>query len=70
MIPYYCGVKANQKGIFKVHAEGCSYLQTKEKYIFLGQFNDCHQALKSAKLKHPYRMFDGCRHCTPDCQEW
>ncbi len=65
MASYYVNKNAQLNGDHEVHKEGCSFLPKEENRKHLGEFNNCHDAVKEAK-KH-YTLVNGCYYCSKDC---
>jgi hypothetical protein len=60
---YYVNNNAQSNGDHEVHEEGCRYMPENKKY--LGEFSNCQDAVKEAKLTYP--KSDGCKTCSPAC---
>lgn len=66
MKKYYLNLNAQSNGDHEVHDENCSYLPTLNR-DYLGMFNNCQDAVKKAKEKHPYKRINGCKYCSKPC---
>ncbi len=62
---YYVNKNAQDTGEHEVHASGCSYMPNPENKIYLGSFDNCHEAVK--KAKEYYSNVDGCFYCSKEC---
>jgi len=58
----------NPGGNHEVHEYSCSGLPEPENREDLGEFSDCHGAVKEAKNRG-YSKVDGCIHCSPSCHK-
>jgi hypothetical protein len=65
MASYYVNGNAQANGDHEVHKSGCSYMPTDANRIYLGNFDNCHDAVREAK-KH-YGRVNGCFHCANAC---
>lgn len=65
MARYYMNENSQNIGDHEVHKEGCCWLQKAKNRKYLGDFSDCHQALKVAKQYDPNA--DGCFSCCKEC---
>lgn len=65
MAKYYVNKRAQVNGDHEVHVEGCNHMPSSENQLYLGNFNDCHAAVKEAK-KH-YAKSNGCYWCSNPC---
>jgi hypothetical protein len=65
MTSYYVNTNAQANGDHEVHTKSCIYLPEAENRIYLGEFSNCHDAVK--KAKEYYSKADGCYHCSEDC---
>ena len=65
MASYYVNKNAQSNGDHEVHTTGCSFLPKIENRIYLGEFDNCKDAVEQAK-KH-YTQVDGCYYCSRDC---
>lgn len=66
-MPQYCINKnAQSTGEREVHNLDafCRYLPDPENRLFLGKFDNCHQAISEATKR--YKDVDGCYYCAPD----
>lgn len=65
MAKYYVNKQAQPTGEHEVHKEDCTYLPTEENRLYLGSFDNCHDAIK--KAKEYYDNVDGCYYCSEEC---
>lgn len=65
MLNYYVNNNAQSNGDHEVHNEGCRWLPYIASKTYLGQFNNCFQAVVAAK--RIYYRSDGCATCSPEC---
>ncbi len=65
MAAYYVNKNAQTNGDHEVHKTGCSYMPDAGNRLYLGDFNNCHDAVREAK-KH-YAQSNGCYYCSPEC---
>jgi hypothetical protein len=65
MKKYYVHKKQDDKGDHEVHESGCPWLVNMENFIYLGSFNNCHEAVQAAKKYFP--QVNGCKHCSEEC---
>lgn len=65
MKKYYVNKKAQSNGDHEVHTQDCKYLPNSENRIYLGEFNDCKDAVKEAKKT--YSQSNGCKTCSNSC---
>lgn len=66
MDAYYVNTNAQTNGDHEVHKTGCSFIPLPEHKLFLGYFNNCHEAMVEARKTYPTSA-DGCHYCCPDC---
>jgi len=52
---------------YEVHRENCGWFDDIKRAEKLGNFPDCHGAIREAKRRHPSWRIDGCKHCSPEC---
>lgn len=52
---------------YEIHTEDCKWLDLTKYYEKLGNFSNCHGAIREAKSKHPTWRIDGCKHCSTGC---
>ena len=64
---YYVNQNAQVKGEHEVHSEICGQLPNLENRIFLGDFTNCADAVKTAR--YYYTDVDGCKFCCPLCHK-
>lgn len=64
---YYVNIHAQSNGDHEVHKEGCSYMPSSENRINLGDFSNCHSAVRKAEDLFP--TADGCYWCSPECHK-
>ena len=65
MAKYYVNQTPQENGDHEVHEKGCSYMPSAAKRLYLGEFTNCHDAVKEAKLHYP--QSNGCQSCSSDC---
>jgi len=61
MNKYYISKKSRQDGTFSVHKEDCPFLNESEQRIFLGRFDTCKDAIKTARIF--FLKSDACYFC-------
>lgn len=65
---YIVNKNTDQHGLHEVHKENyCNHLPNPENRVYLGMFDNCQEALASARRTYPNDRFDGCAHCCPAC---
>lgn len=62
---YYVNTKAQSNGDHEVHVEGCQYMPVSANKIFLGEFANCHDAVRAAKSY--FSVTNGCKECCNPC---
>ena len=62
---YYVNTNEQDNGDHEVHTEKCSWLPEKQNRIFLGNFDNCKDAVREAKRF--YTQVDGCYYCCNAC---
>jgi len=65
MDSYYVNKNAQANGDHEVHKYGCSYLPEAANREYLGEFSNCHDAVKEAKKTYP--QSNGCYYCSNAC---
>ena len=65
MAKYYVNKNPQGNGDHEVHKEGCNWMPLIDYRIYLGEFNNCRDAVTSAKVY--YSLADGCHYCCPEC---
>ena len=65
MAKYYVNDNAQDNGDHEVHKNGCVWLPKIVSKTYLGEFSNCHDAVKAAKKIYP--TSDGCATCSPAC---
>lgn len=65
MANYYVNKNAQSNGDHEVHKAGCSWLPKVENRIYLGNFNNCKEAVR--KAKEYYSKVNGCYYCSKEC---
>tara|TARA_R110002033_G_scaffold167528_1_gene206744 strand:- start:18550 stop:18756 length:207 start_codon:yes stop_codon:yes gene_type:complete len=65
MANYYVNMNSQANGDHEVHKSDCSFLPKIENRIFLGNFNNCKEAVKEAK--NYYYKVNGCFYCSKEC---
>lgn len=68
---YYVNMYNDEHGRHEVHTKDCSFLPKEENRIYLGNFNNCQEAINEAKRKwpDPQYKFDGCYYCSINCHK-
>ncbi|WP_366011178.1 hypothetical protein [Kosmotoga sp.] len=64
---YYVNKNAQTTGEHEVHTEDCEHLPDTNNRIYLGRFDNCHDAIK--KAKNYYDNVDGCYYCCYSCHK-
>lgn len=67
MAKYYVNKNAQSNGDHEVHNEDCAWLPNKENREYLGEFDNCKDAVEKAKKTYP--TADGCGRCSKECDE-
>lgn len=68
MEKYYINNTAQSSGDYEVHKDGCYWLTLANDTSYLGLFSHCAEAVRSAKIKYPYRnRINGCATCCSAC---
>jgi hypothetical protein len=62
---YYVNKNAQANGDHEVHKQGCSFMPDAQNRQYLGDFADCHDAVRESKKY--YRQSNGCFYCSPEC---
>nr|WP_186279626.1 hypothetical protein [uncultured Allobacillus sp.] len=70
MAAFYYLQSPDHKGIFTVHTEDCRIILPVHGRTYIGTFENCQEAIKSVTLLFPYRIFNGCVECCPECLYW
>ena len=65
MANYYVNKNAQSNGDHEVHKSGCSWLPNTDNRIYLGNFDNCSDAVKESKKY--YSQVNGCYYCSRDC---
>ncbi len=65
MALYYVNKKEQANGDHEVHKSDCEYLPSPENRLYLGDFSNCHDAVKKAKEHYP--QSNGCYYCSYEC---
>lgn len=66
MAKYYVNDTSQSNGDHEVHKEGCRWLTMARSKTFLGNFDNCRDAVGVSK-QLVYPTSDGCKHCCPNC---
>lgn len=64
---YYLNKNAQSNGDHEVHTHSCSWCPDEENRIYLGDFDNCKEAVKKAKELHPEWKINGCYYCSREC---
>lgn len=67
MKSYYFHNTVDVNNRHEIHAEDCSYLPSPSNRTYLGNFYNCYEAILTARLRYPFKSFDGCYWCCRDC---
>lgn len=62
---YYVNDNAQPNGDHEVHQFGCYWLSLVISKTYLGDFDNCREAVQKAKQTYP--TADGCIHCSELC---
>ena len=62
---YYANNNPQNDGTHEVHNEDCVYLKDIVDKKYLGELNNCKDAVN--KAKQIYKKVDGCKVCSPEC---
>ncbi|WP_298737815.1 hypothetical protein [uncultured Chitinophaga sp.] len=62
---YYVNDNPQFNGDHEVHAATCEYLPVIYKCTYLGEFENCQEAINEAKKR--YRKANGCFDCSRPC---
>ena len=65
MSSYYMNENSQTNGDHEVHVFPCNYLPELKNRLYLGEFNNCQDALREAKKRDS--KADGCYHCCYPC---
>ncbi|MFT7900241.1 hypothetical protein VBY74_09680 [Tenacibaculum ascidiaceicola] len=65
MARYYVNKNAQANGDHEVHKLECSWIPKVENRIYLGEFDNCKDAVKEAKKY--YSKVNGCYYCSKEC---
>ena len=65
MKTYVVNTTPDKDGHHEVHHIGCEFLPAPKNQFRLGQFSNCHPAVKEAR-KH-FQPVNGCWHCSREC---
>ena len=65
MAQYYVNKNAQANGDHEVHKSGCSYMPDPQNRLSLGEFSNCHDAVRAA-MRH-YSRSNGCYYCSYEC---
>ena len=65
MASYYVNKNAQSNGDHEVHKEGCYWLSLVSSKKYLGEFNNCEDAVVEAKKT--YSRSNGCKTCSSEC---
>lgn len=66
---YYFNDNTDSNGYHEVHTGNCSYLPSVANRTYIGMFNCCSEAIRTAKDKYPSYSFDGCFFCCNSCHK-
>ena len=65
MAYYYVNKNEQSNGDHEVHKVGCIHIPDVNNRILLGDFSNCHDAVRAAK--QIYVNSDGCYYCSNEC---
>jgi hypothetical protein len=65
MAHYYVNKNAQSNGDHEVHKEGCSYMPEDHNRKYLGNYDNCRDAVR--KAKESYTQVNGCYYCSLEC---
>jgi len=65
MALYYVNTRVQPNGDHEVHKQGCSSMPEEGNRILLGDFANCHDAVR--KAKEYYSQVNGCYYCSNEC---
>ena len=65
MARYYVNKNAQSNGDHEVHKSGRSYMPEENNRLYIGNFDNCHSAVQTAKAH--YHQSDGCYYCSNEC---
>jgi hypothetical protein len=60
MSRYYVNKNAQDNGDHEVHKDGCSYMPEPENRKYLGEFSNCHDAVREAKRHYQMTSSNVC----------
>jgi hypothetical protein len=66
MAKYCVNMNAQTNGDHEVHKYTCEYLPAEENRKYLGEFDNCFDAMQEARKYYPTTA-DGCKYCSPEC---
>jgi hypothetical protein len=64
-VSYIVNKNSQPNGDHEVHRSGCSRMPYVSNRLYLGEFNNCYDAV--AKAREYYSQADGCYFCSRDC---
>jgi len=67
MSAYYVNNNAQSTGEHEVHTSDCQFFYAIQNKTFVGNFNNCHEAIRAAKAI--YSNVDGCYFCCNGCHK-
>lgn len=65
MARYYVNKNAQSNGDHEVHREECTFMPAPQHRAYLGDFDNCRDAVRKAKAS--YTQADGCYYCSRPC---
>lgn len=65
MHKYYVNKNAQDNGDHEVHRVGCSFMPDADNRIYLGEFTNCHGAVR--KAREYFVQANGCYYCANEC---
>ena len=65
MTKYYVNKNEQPNGDHEIHKETCEYLPKEKNRISLGEFKNCKEAIRRARIY--YEQVNGCVYCSEEC---
>ena len=65
MARYYVNKNAQSNGDHEVHKSGCIRMPDESNRLYLGDYTNCHAAVRQAKGFYP--QSNGCYFCSNEC---
>lgn len=69
MQDYYLNMNKQPSGQYELHKDGCIFLKMTNETKYIGSFQNCYQAIISARQQYPDKAYaiDGCYYCCREC---